>query len=64
MTKRSSETLGDMTLDIAPPSKRMKVVAMEESENKIGIFDKKTVKQYRPNQSKDNYDNYLIINRE
>lgn len=32
-----------MTLDVAPPSKRMKVVEMAESENKVGKFDKKTV---------------------
>eukprot|EP00486_Rosalina_sp_Unknown_P000609 CAMPEP_0201568890 /NCGR_PEP_ID=MMETSP0190_2-20130828/10206_1 /ASSEMBLY_ACC=CAM_ASM_000263 /TAXON_ID=37353 /ORGANISM="Rosalina sp." /LENGTH=375 /DNA_ID=CAMNT_0047990537 /DNA_START=12 /DNA_END=1135 /DNA_ORIENTATION=- len=42
MTKRGAETLGDMTLDVAPPAKRMKVVAMPASENKVGKFDKKT----------------------
>ena len=43
MTKRGPETLGDMTVDIAPPAKRLKVVAMPQSENKVGKLDKKTV---------------------
>ena len=41
MTKRP---LGDLTVDIAPPTKRLKVMTMASSENKVGKFDDKIVK--------------------
>ena len=43
MTKRPNP-MGDMTVDIAPPTKRLKVIPMPASENKVGTFDEKTVK--------------------
>eukprot|EP01084_Bolivina_argentea_P284176 486928_1 len=38
MTKR---TIGDLTVDIAPPAKRLKVMTMPASQNKVGTFDEK-----------------------
>mmetsp|Transcript_6019 Transcript_6019/g.9563 ORF Transcript_6019/g.9563 Transcript_6019/m.9563 type:complete len:385 (-) Transcript_6019:598-1752(-) len=40
MAKRSYP-MGDMTMDIAPPTKRLKVTTISESDNKIGKFDEK-----------------------
>eukprot|EP01084_Bolivina_argentea_P143543 252014_1 len=41
MTKRSAP-LGDLTVDIAPPSKRLKVMTMSWTENKIGTINETT----------------------
>ena len=45
MSKRS---LGDLTVDIAPPAKKMRVTTMPVSDNKIGTFDEKAVPYFLP----------------